>query len=159
MNEVDKIWILAYWLTKSGNRGLYADDCERMYGVNPTAIKGANRTGIIYYSRGWGWRVRKEPHWKYVFYERFPDWRSLKNIPDDMCETFGVQSSFYCQTDADHRVMAHEFKDLFLPNYDDIDWLACVVSMDEWYPFEAGFKRGIKQQVQWGKRFNDGQQQ
>ena len=30
------------------------------------------RDGIVYYSRGHGWRLRKVPHWHDVFVERFP---------------------------------------------------------------------------------------
>lgn len=33
----------------------------------------ARRDGILYYSRGHGWRVRKNPHWRDVFNKRFGD--------------------------------------------------------------------------------------
>jgi hypothetical protein len=40
--------------------------------------------------------------------------------------------------------MAEAFRELFMPKYNDLDWLAVVVSADEWYPFLAGFERGKK---------------
>lgn len=35
------------------------------------------RDGILYYSRGHGWRVRKHPHWREVWQERFANWGEL----------------------------------------------------------------------------------
>lgn len=39
------------------------------------------RDGILYYSRGHGWRVRKKPHWKAVFNLRFNQWFDEAGFP------------------------------------------------------------------------------
>lgn len=36
------------------------------------AIPARLRKNIVFYTTGCGWRVRKKPHWKTVFAERFP---------------------------------------------------------------------------------------
>lgn len=66
------LWNMAEWLESGGNIGVYRATLIRLFGVTPSHIPKRARDGIIFYSRGHGWRVRKDPHWKDVFRERFP---------------------------------------------------------------------------------------
>lgn len=60
-----------------GNRGGY-DRRSRVRGAWILEGKYKHfRDGILFYSRGWGWRLRKKPHWKTVFAERFPNTYAL----------------------------------------------------------------------------------
>lgn len=64
------IYDLASALEESGNGGSYRSSGDW---VLLPAYK-QYRDGILFFSTGWGWRVRKKPHWKTVFQERFGAW-------------------------------------------------------------------------------------
>lgn len=76
MNAVDKaflaktIYELASELEASGNSGHYRDSSDWV--LLPAYAE--YRKGIFFFSTGWGWRVRKKPHWKTVYQERFGAW-------------------------------------------------------------------------------------
>ena len=72
VNEIAiAIYLLAEWMEKSGNKGVYTqycpDELQWVLGVRYQP----ERDGILFYSTGWGWRVRKSPHWRLVANERF----------------------------------------------------------------------------------------
>lgn len=82
--KIDLFYQLCSDLEKQGNRGFYP-----LYRNNPDTPQVGKyfilnkkykslRDGIIYYSRGHGWRVRKEPHWETVMLARFPKWTEWK---------------------------------------------------------------------------------
>lgn len=60
-----QIWADATWIEDRGNRG--------EYGIKSAKIGKQYRDGILFYSRGHGWRVRKSPHWLSIFAARFPE--------------------------------------------------------------------------------------
>ena len=66
------IWQIATHLEESNNRGAYSRSIKQTFGIDPTDIPKEQRDGILYYSRGHGWRVRKNPHWREVFAQRYP---------------------------------------------------------------------------------------
>lgn len=70
------IFQLATQFEDKGNGGWYHWMVEPQYryvlSKNKTLLE--YRRGILYYTRGWGWRVRKKPHWKEVYKERFSQW-------------------------------------------------------------------------------------
>lgn len=64
---------MATYLDETGNRGTYRTTrFEWGYVLSPKYA--SYRKGIVFYSKGWGWRVRKKPHWKTVYNERFSQW-------------------------------------------------------------------------------------
>lgn len=67
-----EIYRIAQHLEATGNHGSYPGNIKRAVGVKPTEIPKSQRDGILFYSRGWGWRLRTHPHWKNVFAKRFP---------------------------------------------------------------------------------------
>lgn len=60
-----EIWRAAVHLEARGNSGDYISGLAK--------IPKQYREGILFYSRGHGWRVRRQPKdWRQVFKERFP---------------------------------------------------------------------------------------
>lgn len=73
-NQIDKFYKLCQAIDTAGNGGWYRisvlSHCSFILDNKMKPV----RDGIIYYSRGHGWRVRKEPHWEAVMLARFPKW-------------------------------------------------------------------------------------
>lgn len=65
---------LAEWCEANGNKGWYWRDIpgDMSWVLHPEFKK--YRDGIVYYSAGHGWRVRKKPHWRKVYDKRFANW-------------------------------------------------------------------------------------
>lgn len=81
--DQEYLFELAWQMEQAGNSGWYDGDglielyqrhhyIGNVYRINVVAIPKPLRDGILYYSTGHGWRVRKNPHWFTVFCERFP---------------------------------------------------------------------------------------
>lgn len=68
---------LAEYLDDYGNSGSYAKNLPHTLNWVLRPEYKPYRDGILYYSRGHGWRVRKHPHWREVWQERFTDWEEL----------------------------------------------------------------------------------
>lgn len=67
------IYKLATYIDEGGNRGIYRSTrVEWMYVLSPKWAE--YRKDILYYSKGHGWRVRKKPHWRTVYDQRFKQW-------------------------------------------------------------------------------------
>lgn len=89
--DQEKLFELCWQMEQAGNTGWYDGDMligaaylirasdesfyshRELYGLQVKTIPAALRKGMLYYSSGWGWRVRKNPHWFAVFCERFPE--------------------------------------------------------------------------------------
>lgn len=67
----ETINLVAHWLEAGGNGGFYTGAIPDSWRWVMGARYGAERAGILFYSRGWGWRVRTNPTWRSVFDERF----------------------------------------------------------------------------------------
>lgn len=82
--EQEKLFELCWHIQMSGNRGVYtggtvSGDYGKSNHVRNTVDEFPKpmRDGMLYYSAGHGWRVRKNPHWVTVFQERFPEtWKA-----------------------------------------------------------------------------------
>ena len=76
---VAAIYEAAACLEAIGNAGMYTglfpDDCRWVLATR----YNNERKGILFYSRGWGWRLRKSPDWRKVLQERFPDYATPEN--------------------------------------------------------------------------------
>jgi len=65
-------WLCIYIENMGNGKGMY-----RIFGMHDNlhwlskAWSKPLRDGIIFYSTGWGWRLRKKPAWHVVFAERF----------------------------------------------------------------------------------------
>lgn len=62
---------VATWLEDGGNKGEYTSYIPDAHQWVMGARYQPERAGILFYSRGWGWRVRTNPSWRSVFDERF----------------------------------------------------------------------------------------
>lgn len=65
---------LATWIEANGNSGFYVRDCPIEYRYALHSSHKRYRDGILFYSRGHGWRVRKKPHWKTIYDARVAQW-------------------------------------------------------------------------------------
>ena len=75
----EAIYRLAEYIDADCNEGhyyRYLPEAHRWVTLPPYKVY---RDGILYYSAGHGWRVRKKPHWRDVFKTRFSQWYE---IPD-----------------------------------------------------------------------------
>lgn len=78
-HEVMEFYRICARIDAAGNSGEYLARSRDKTGPFTRATKPL-RAGIIYFSKGHGWRVRKKPkHWREVFKERF-------NYPPDEIE-------------------------------------------------------------------------
>lgn len=78
--QILKFRTLCEWLEHCGNRGSYAGytgDPDGLWYVTRPEFK-PQRDGIIFYSTGHGWRLRKSPNWAETFEQRFPLWRAYQ---------------------------------------------------------------------------------
>ncbi len=76
------IHVLAEWLEHDGNQGHYTSYLpENLRWVMHPKFADY-RKGILFYSSGWGWRVRKKPHWKTVYNERFGQWYEPQEVKE-----------------------------------------------------------------------------
>ena len=68
------IYALCEWLEAVGNTGRYQSSIpgNLVYVLAPRYVD--YRKDILFFSAGHGWRVRKNPHWKTVYQERFAAW-------------------------------------------------------------------------------------
>lgn len=62
---------LAAHIDAGGNKGVYAKDAPEHLQWVLTGDMKPFRDGILFYSTGHGWRVRKAPDWVTVFEQRF----------------------------------------------------------------------------------------
>jgi HAD superfamily hydrolase (TIGR01662 family) len=67
--QIHTFWALCESLEVLGNKGEYST-ISRRWEITEPKYKSL-RDGILFYSRGHGWRVRKKPHWREVFTDRF----------------------------------------------------------------------------------------
>jgi hypothetical protein len=83
------IYEIGLWLEGNGNHGRYTSDIpnEHQWVLGRKYLE--QRRGILFYSTGHGWRVRKKPYWKTVFRERFFE---PSGIPtqDEVDKAFGI---------------------------------------------------------------------
>lgn len=81
LDQLKRFWELCVRIDGRGNHGEYAGyrkDATYDWHITLPKFKPL-RDGILHYSRGHGWRVRKKPqHWKVVFRLRFPAWREYE---------------------------------------------------------------------------------
>lgn len=82
----ERLFELCWHMEQQRNSGWYSgDDIVLGHGYdnrgvrfdigiycNPLDFPIEMREGILYYSAGHGWRVRKKPHWFAIFSARFP---------------------------------------------------------------------------------------
>jgi hypothetical protein len=66
----DALWHAAEAIENDGNKGKQAHMMHGLEFAFDSEFK-AQRDGILYYSNGHGWRVRKNPYWKEVYVARF----------------------------------------------------------------------------------------
>jgi hypothetical protein len=65
------LYKLAWWLEADRNKGSYTGQMPKGWARVLRKEDKPLRDGIVYYSSGHGWRVRKIPHWKGIYLERF----------------------------------------------------------------------------------------
>lgn len=75
--KIEMFYEMCKWMSDS-NGGCHRQlvwhkDGYTTVGVVIDRIPQELRKGIVFYSGGHGWRVRKDPHWQVVFRERFPE--------------------------------------------------------------------------------------
>lgn len=68
------IYALCEWLDADGNRGRYRSGIPDGLAYVLAPKHADYRKDILFFSSGHGWRVRKMPHWKTVYQERFSAW-------------------------------------------------------------------------------------
>lgn len=66
----EELYDLCAYIDRMGNGGAYAHGKHSPKSIQHYRHKHL-RDGILYYSTGHGWRVRKHPHWQSVFSERY----------------------------------------------------------------------------------------
>lgn len=83
-SELRAFYDLCEQMEREGNKGWYSGDLSRM-GYTRFAFDRkfvAHRKGIIFYSGGWGWRLRK--NWRETFGQRFYEtvvnWQDAKFV-------------------------------------------------------------------------------
>lgn len=77
VSAILRVWETCCRLERNGNTGEYA---LRLHGREIMDLKRckanadmiALRKTIMFYSRGWGWRLRKNPHWQETLKTKFP---------------------------------------------------------------------------------------
>ena len=76
------IYEIGLFLEDDGNQGCYRSSIPSEHGwaLHPKYIEF--RRGILFYSTGHGWRVRKKPYWKQVFRERFFEPSNLPTLDE-----------------------------------------------------------------------------
>lgn len=74
--EIRNFYALCEAFEAEGNSGHYTD-YNRTGGFIYEGKYVRFRTGILFFSTGWGWRLRKKPHWREVFAQRFPNTYAL----------------------------------------------------------------------------------
>lgn len=67
------IWELATWMDDTGNKPRARDSLFHAAAWVLDKHYAAYRKDIFFYHLD-GWRVRKKPHWKDVYMERFRQW-------------------------------------------------------------------------------------
>jgi hypothetical protein len=80
LKQIQRFYELCEYIDSRGNAGEYPMDRhepDSLWLVTGPAFKEL-RDGIIFYSTGHGWRVRKSPHWKETFNQRFDVWRAYQ---------------------------------------------------------------------------------
>jgi hypothetical protein len=140
MNTEQQIYALAFLLDITGNTGSYVSTCVSSYGIDPRDTKPKARTGILFYSKGHGWRVRKSPYWRDVFFERYPELPYI-NAPLDTSLKWGYQVGFCTGVNATEEVKLEAFHNLLMPTDHSENWRDIIRQKAQWIAFTDGWTK------------------